>query len=53
MLTTLDVRRFVRKIIERDLFVLPVLSWQELGDEMNLKVAGTIELIGDELDETA
>ncbi|BFI59804.1 secretion system apparatus protein SsaV [Yersinia pseudotuberculosis] len=53
LLTTLDVRRFVRKIIERDLFVLPVLSWQELGDEMNLKVAGTIELIGDELDETA
>ncbi|CNC85440.1 EscV/YscV/HrcV family type III secretion system export apparatus protein [Yersinia pseudotuberculosis] len=53
LLTTLDVRRFVRKIIERDLFVLPVLSWQELGDEMNLKVVGTIELIGDELDETA
>ncbi|MGE4802542.1 EscV/YscV/HrcV family type III secretion system export apparatus protein [Yersinia hibernica] len=53
LLTTIDVRRFLRKIVERDIFVLPVLSWQELGDEMNIKVAGTIELIGDELDEVA
>ncbi|WP_145539432.1 EscV/YscV/HrcV family type III secretion system export apparatus protein [Yersinia kristensenii] len=53
LLTTIDVRRFLRKIIERDIFALPVLSWQELGDEMNIKVAGTIELIGDELDEAA
>lgn len=53
LLTAIDVRRFLRKIIERDLFALPVLSWQELGDEMNIKVAGTIELIGDELDEAA
>lgn len=53
MLTSIDVRRFLRKIIERDIFALPVLSWQELGDEMNIKVIGTIELIGDELDETA
>ncbi|HIH7567195.1 TPA: EscV/YscV/HrcV family type III secretion system export apparatus protein [Yersinia enterocolitica] len=36
----------------RIIFALPVLSWQELGDEMNIKVVGTIELIGDELDET-
>ncbi|AIN16662.1 MULTISPECIES: EscV/YscV/HrcV family type III secretion system export apparatus protein [Yersinia] len=53
LLTTIDVRRFLRKIVERDIFALPVLSWQELGDEMNIKVASTIELIGDELDETA
>lgn len=53
LLTAIDVRRFLRKIIERDIFALPVLSWQELGDEMNIKVAGTIELIGDELDEAA
>ncbi|WP_145525954.1 EscV/YscV/HrcV family type III secretion system export apparatus protein [Yersinia rohdei] len=52
LLTTIDVRRFLRKIVERDIFALPVLSWQELGDEMSIKVAGTIELIGDELDET-
>ncbi|OWF78551.1 EscV/YscV/HrcV family type III secretion system export apparatus protein [Yersinia frederiksenii] len=53
LLTAIDVRRFLRKIIERDIFALPVLSWQELGDEMNIKVVGTIELIGDELDEAA
>ncbi|CRY79784.1 EscV/YscV/HrcV family type III secretion system export apparatus protein [Yersinia intermedia] len=53
LLTAIDVRRFLRKIVERDIFTLPVLSWQELGDEMNIKVAGTIELIGDELDEAA
>lgn len=52
LLTSIDVRRFLRKIVERDIFALPVLSWQELGDEMNIKVVGTIELIGDELDET-
>ncbi|WP_174849514.1 EscV/YscV/HrcV family type III secretion system export apparatus protein [Yersinia artesiana] len=53
LLTSIDVRRFLRKIVERDIFALSVLSWQELGDEMNIKVVGTIELIGDELDETA
>ncbi|EPD8212823.1 TPA: EscV/YscV/HrcV family type III secretion system export apparatus protein [Yersinia enterocolitica] len=52
LLTSIDVRRFLRKIVERDIFALPVLSWQELGDEINIKVVGTIELIGDELDET-
>lgn len=51
LLTTLDVRRFVRKMIERDLFTLPVLSWQELGDGVDINVVGTIELIGEELDE--
>lgn len=51
LLASIDVRRFVRKIVERDIFTLPVLSWQELGDEMNIRVVDTIELIGEELDE--
>lgn len=51
LLASIDVRRFLRKIVERDIFTLPVLSWQELGDEMKIKVVDTIELIGDELDE--
>ena len=51
LLASIDVRRFLRKIVERDIFSLPVLSWQELGDEMNIRVVDTIELIGDELDE--
>ncbi len=53
LLTAIDVRRFLRKIIERDMFILPVLSWQELGDEINIKVVGMVELIGEELDEFA
>ncbi|QDW35021.1 EscV/YscV/HrcV family type III secretion system export apparatus protein [Yersinia sp. KBS0713] len=51
LLTSIDIRRFLRKIVERDIFTLPVLSWQELGDEMNIRVVDTIDLIGDELDE--
>ncbi|MEJ8673889.1 EscV/YscV/HrcV family type III secretion system export apparatus protein [Chromobacterium amazonense] len=47
LVTAIDVRRFVRKLIERDLFSVPVLSFQELGDEAELKVLGHVELIGD------
>lgn len=47
LVTTIDVRRFVRKLIERELFATPVLSFQELDDETELKVLGHIELIGD------
>ncbi|EFL91881.1 type III secretion system apparatus protein [Candidatus Regiella insecticola LSR1] len=50
LLTSVDVRRFLRKIVEHEMFAQPVLSWQELGDEINIKVVGTVELIGEELD---
>jgi type III secretion protein V len=45
LLATMDIRRFVRKLIERDLFHVPVLSYQEIGDEAQLKILGNIELI--------
>lgn len=43
LLTAVDVRRYLRKIIERELFDLQVLSYQELGDEVALQVLGNIE----------
>ncbi|WP_223879180.1 EscV/YscV/HrcV family type III secretion system export apparatus protein [Chitinimonas arctica] len=46
LLTAIDVRRFLRKIIEREMFATPVLSFQELGDEAELRVLGNIDLIG-------
>jgi type III secretion protein V len=45
LMTAIDVRRFLRKLIERDLFGVPVLSFQEIGDEMELRVMGNIDLI--------
>ncbi|AXE35927.1 EscV/YscV/HrcV family type III secretion system export apparatus protein [Chromobacterium phragmitis] len=47
LVTAIDVRRFVRKLIERELFHLPVLSFQEVGEEAELKVLGHVELIGE------
>ncbi|WP_416042016.1 EscV/YscV/HrcV family type III secretion system export apparatus protein [Edwardsiella ictaluri] len=47
IVTAIDIRRFIRKLIERELFTTPVLSFQELDDEAELKVLGHIELIGD------
>lgn len=44
LLTAIDVRRFLRKFIERDMFDVPVLSYQELGEDANLKVLGNIDL---------
>ncbi|MGF1740035.1 EscV/YscV/HrcV family type III secretion system export apparatus protein [Vibrio profundum] len=49
LLTAIDIRRYLRKIIEKDLYTLPVLSFQELGEEVELKVQGSIDLIGEEL----
>ncbi|CAI8756423.1 EscV/YscV/HrcV family type III secretion system export apparatus protein [Pseudomonas zeae] len=45
LITAIDVRRFVRKIIEREYPSLAVLSFQELGDEVELRVLGNIDLI--------
>jgi type III secretion protein V len=48
LFAAIDVRRFVRKIIENELIRLPVLSFQELGDEAELHVIGNIDLIGED-----
>ncbi|MDR9767928.1 EscV/YscV/HrcV family type III secretion system export apparatus protein [Shewanella baltica] len=50
LLTSLDVRRYLRKIVERELFSTPVLSFQELGDDAEIKVIGQVDLVGDMLD---
>lgn len=47
VVTAIDVRRFLRKFLERELFRLPVLSFQELGDDVQLHVLGNIDLIGE------
>ncbi|VVE56134.1 EscV/YscV/HrcV family type III secretion system export apparatus protein [Pandoraea sputorum] len=47
LVTAIDVRRFVRKLIEKDLFAVPVLSFQDLEDEAELKVLGHVELVGE------
>ncbi|GAB3629250.1 EscV/YscV/HrcV family type III secretion system export apparatus protein [Pandoraea terrae] len=44
LLTAIDVRRFVRKLIERDLAHVPVLSFQEVSEEASLHLLGTIDL---------
>ncbi|MFM0515216.1 EscV/YscV/HrcV family type III secretion system export apparatus protein [Paraburkholderia sp. RL17-373-BIF-A] len=48
LVTAIDVRRFVRKLIEQEFATVPVLSFQEVGDEAELKVLGHVELIGEE-----
>lgn len=44
LFTAMDVRRFLRKLIERERADLPVLSFQEVADEPHLRVLGTIDL---------
>ena len=51
LLTSLDVRRYLRKIVERELFATPVLSYQELGDDVEIKVLDHCDLVGEALDE--
>lgn len=47
IVTAIDVRRFLRKFLEREYSRLPVLSFQELGDDVELHVLGNIDLIGE------
>ncbi|MDB5728028.1 MAG: Low calcium response locus protein [Noviherbaspirillum sp.] len=44
LLTSMDIRRYVRKMIEQDLFELPVVSYQELSPEVNVQPLARIEL---------
>ncbi|MCT4700524.1 type III secretion system export apparatus subunit SctV [Enterobacteriaceae bacterium H20N1] len=46
LITALDVRRYLRKMIERELIDVHVVSFQEIGDAIELNVLGNIELIG-------
>lgn len=45
LLTAVDVRRFIHKMVEREFGGLTVLSFQEIGDEAEIRIIGTIDLI--------
>lgn len=49
IVTSVDARRFLRKITETGLFNVPVLSWQELGENCAVQVAHSIDLTPQEL----
>src|SRR5690606_37968603 len=44
LLTSMDIRRYLRKMIEQDLYELPVLSYQELAPELNVQPVARVEL---------
>jgi type III secretion protein V len=44
LLTSMDVRRYIRKMIEQDLFDLPVLSYQELSPDVNVQALAKVDL---------
>lgn len=44
LLTSMDIRRYVRKLIERELYDLPVLSHQELTEEITIRPLGRVHL---------
>lgn len=44
LLTSMDIRRYMRKMIEQELYELPVVSYQELTPEINIQPLGKIEL---------
>ena len=44
LLTTIDVRRFTRKLIESDFPSLPVVSYQEIVPEIRIQPLGRIQL---------
>lgn len=44
LLTNMDIRRYIRKMIEQELFDLPVVSYQELSQEIQIHPLARIEL---------
>ena len=44
LLTSMDIRRYIRKLIEMELYDLPVLSHQELTEEITIRPLGRIQL---------
>ncbi len=44
LLTSMDIRRYMRKMIEQELYELPVLSYQELTSEVNIQPLARVEL---------
>ncbi|MEI2740846.1 MAG: type III secretion system export apparatus subunit SctV [Candidatus Competibacter sp.] len=44
LVTSMDIRRYVRKLIELELYELPVLSYQELTQEVTIQPLGRVNL---------
>jgi len=44
LLTSMDIRRYVRKLIEMELYELPVLSHQELTEEITIQPLGKVSI---------
>lgn len=44
LLTSMDIRRYMRKLIEQELADLPVLSYQELSNDVNIQPLARIEM---------
>ena len=44
LVTSMDIRRYVRKLIELEIYELPVLSYQELTQEVTIQPLGRINL---------
>ena len=44
LLTSMDIRRYMRKMIEQDIVDLPVLSYQELTQEINIQPLARVDL---------
>lgn len=44
LLTSMDIRRYVRKLIEQEIYELPVLSHQELTEEITIQPLGKISI---------
>lgn len=44
LIVSLDIRRYLRKMIEKDYYELPVLSFQELSQEINIQPLGRLKL---------
>ena len=44
LLTSMDIRRYVRKLIEMEIYELPVLSHQELTEEITIRPLGRIKV---------
>ncbi|MDD0976399.1 type III secretion system export apparatus subunit SctV [Pseudomonas fontis] len=44
LVVSMDIRRYVRKLIESDYYALPVLSYQELTTHINIQPLGRVTL---------
>jgi type III secretion protein V len=44
IIVSVDIRRYFRKMIEKDYYEIPVLSFQELSQEINIQPLGRLKL---------